>query len=104
MIINASDNTNTDRQKAAANCPGWDEHEDSHMENFEFDTLKSDHLISSGFCLDCHTHRLPDFLPAEYSSLHKGHRAREKTIHAINAIQEHRDIRFQELMKRPNSR
>jgi hypothetical protein len=35
--------------------PGWDEHEHSHMEDFGFDTIKSDHLMSSEFCLSCHS-------------------------------------------------
>ena len=114
LIISASDN-NTDIQQAAEkalsglniNCrtchmkiaqpknmlkpgiiygPGWDEHEHSHMEEFEFDTLKSEYLISSSFCIDCHTPSLPDFLPSEYSSMHKGFenhpdQGKDKTCH-----------------------
>jgi hypothetical protein len=34
--------------------PGWDEHEDSHMKDYGFDTLKSDYLLSSGLCKSCH--------------------------------------------------
>jgi hypothetical protein len=35
--------------------PGWDEHEHSHMEDYGFDTIKSDHIMSSEFCLSCHS-------------------------------------------------
>ncbi len=115
LIVSASDNKNTVRQKASEkalsglniNCrichmysaqpqkiltpgiiygPGWDEHEHSHMEEFEFDTIKSDYLISSSFCIGCHTLLLPDFLPSEYSSMHKGlenhpDQGKDKTCH-----------------------
>ncbi len=34
--------------------PGWDAHEHSHKDEYGFDTLKSDYIVSSPFCLTCH--------------------------------------------------
>ena len=34
--------------------PGWDEHEQSHKEEYGFDTLKSAYITSASFCKSCH--------------------------------------------------
>ena len=41
--------------------PGWDEHEHSHLEEYGFDTIKSDYLTSAQFCKSCHTSYNHDF-------------------------------------------
>jgi len=34
--------------------PGWDEHEQSHTDQYGFETLKSEYLTSAQFCKSCH--------------------------------------------------
>ena len=50
---------------------GWSEHNNNHMEEYGFDTLKSEYLLSESFCTSCHRNSYPDIPTAIYSSLHK---------------------------------
>ena len=51
--------------------PGWDEHEHSHMENYGFDTIKSDYLGSIEFCTNCHRDIASESLSQVHSLTHK---------------------------------
>ena len=50
--------------------PGWSEHDKYHMEEYGFDTLKSEYLLSESFCKSCHRDSYPDIPIAIYSALH----------------------------------
>lgn len=50
--------------------PGWDEDDESHKEEYGFDTLTSDYLQSSDFCIVCHDSCPPDLPESMCSSLH----------------------------------
>jgi hypothetical protein len=60
--------------------PGWDEHEHSHMEEFGFDTIKSDYLGSIEFCTSCHRRISSDRLSEAHSLTHK-----KETMNKSNA-------------------
>ena len=51
--------------------PGWDEHEHSHMEDYGFDTIKSEYLESIEFCTNCHRKISSDRLSRVHSLTHK---------------------------------
>lgn len=56
--------------------PGWDEHEHSHLEDYGFDTIKSEYLMSSDFCKSCHfipISNKPEVTILNVLDLHKNH-------------------------------
>jgi len=50
--------------------PGWDKDEESHKEEYGFETVGSKYLLSSEFCISCHDNCPPDLPESICSSLH----------------------------------